>query len=349
MGRFARQVDYYSGPCWQGGAPASRWIEVEGVRIRREGEGESPAPSRSVVFVDELVNWHTHLGDAFLAGEPLPRDLETLVKPGVGYKHRRLAEAPRDQIVAGIAGALEAFAASGMEEVWDFREQGPAGLLMVREAARRLGARAPTLRLLGRPAQGSASEAELEALLHLADGLGLPSITDLGVDACRELAEAVHAQRKLVAIHASEGTREPIEDILGLEPDLLVHLCHASPGDLERVRAAGVPVAVCPTSNAYFGLRSPVDQLERLGIPWGFGTDNAMFGFRSLLTEVRQAREWFPQLVDEVWLRALSRRLEKPINQVGPLKRVTRPRRVLALPLRHGQVAWSDEPRILER
>jgi cytosine/adenosine deaminase-related metal-dependent hydrolase len=88
-------------------------------------------------------------------------------------------------------------------------------------------------------------------------------------------------------MHASEVRREGIGEVLSLEPDLLVHLCKATRGDLEAVAAAGIPVAVCPRANSYFGLRPPVRRMLDLGIRVCIGTDNAMLATPEPLAEAR--------------------------------------------------------------
>lgn len=336
----------YAGPRWQAGEATEWRVRLEGDLIVEEGPDEIGAGAEPAVFFDGLVNWHAHLGDAFLQGRPRPRDLAELVRPETGWKHIQLARASRQEIRDGIVETLRAFARHGIADVFDFREQGPDGLLVARDALARAGPQAPRVHLLGRPARLPWTPSELAALFHLGDGVGLPSLSDWGPTVCRSLAELAHQEARFVALHLSEAHRESVEDALSLQPDLLIHLCKAEPADLRRVRDADVPVVVCPKSNDWFGLRPPVPGLERLGVPWLLGTDNAMLGSVDLLREAALLQEWYPDLASDALCRALTRRPGKVINRMAKLK----PRRLAASPLailpRRGDGApeWTAPP-----
>lgn len=341
-------MTFYAGPRWRDGEPEDAWIQVESGRLADEGRGSCPGPAEPAVMLEGLSNLHAHVGDAFLRGKELPRDLADLVAPGSGYKHRMLRAATDETVEAGIRAQLAAFAAHGTAWVVDFREQGVEGIRLARRAAK--SSPPVGLLLLGRPAGVPPEPSAADPLLAEADGLGLPSLTDYGRDACTALAEAAHRRGRPVALHVSEARREPIEDALGLEPDLLVHACAATPADLRRIADAGVPVAVCPTSNARFGLRPVADRLEALGASWFLGTDNAMLGGVDLLDEARALRRVAPDVPDEALLRALTTPPEKPIKRIGRLgERRAPPRRLVVVPTDdRGRVRWGARATRLE-
>ncbi len=240
--------------------------------------------------------------------------IEALVAPGRGLKHQWLATATPAQVGAGIRAHLQRMEESGITHVLDFREQGVAGLRVARESAR---GRRIRVRWLGRPDPFPVkARADVAALVSAADGLGLPSVADWGRKACEALAEAAHVRQKPVALHVSEARHESVEDVLALDPDLVVHACHSTAAELGRLAEADVPVAVCPTSNAYFGLRPPVESMERAGIRWFLGTDNAMLGSADLVAEVRQLVAWYPTLAPGTLFRALTTPPEKAIYRL---------------------------------
>lgn len=339
----------WAGLRWRNGVPEEAWVRTRGSRVVDEGEGAPPGPAEPVVLLDGLIDYHTHVGDAFLEGERLPRQLEALVAPGSGFKHRRLAQTSPTRLRAAAERHLGSLARNGIVEALDFREQGLEGIRWAQAAAQRV----PDLRLrlLGRPADDGPDSTQLPALLRAADGIGIPSLSDWGLPRCRALAEAAHRGRKSVALHVSEAQREPIEDVLSLEPDLLVHACAATDRDLRRIHDAGVPLALCPTSNAFFGLRPRADRLESLGVAWHLGTDNALLGAHDLVAEARRLRSWFPKLPDASLLRALTTRPEKVINRIDRfLPRVPPASRLVALARDpHGRVRWRSPPRLLHR
>ncbi|MBI2078097.1 MAG: amidohydrolase family protein, partial [Euryarchaeota archaeon] len=309
-----------------------------------------PARAKPAVILEGLHNYHTHMGDAFLRGRPLPRGIDELVRPVTGYKHRMLASAGPATLQSGVRRVLQEYANGGARSILDFREQGVQGVGWVRRVHDALGPHAPQVRLLGRPAKPAPDEAELEDLVERADGLGLPSLSDVGPASLAAAAAICHRARKPLAIHASEQRREDIDVILGSKPDLLVHLNAATAADLRKVARADVPVAVCPTSNAYFRIRSQVRSLRRAGIAFFLGTDNAMLGGTDLVEEARLAKRHCPEVKDEELLRALTTPPEKAIKHVRRVPAASGAREpVVVLPLRRGRVRWGGRPVVARR
>lgn len=282
------------------------WLEghvvVEGGRIVDVARGEPPvAPIARGTIVPSFVNAHTHVGDAVARSDKLPAKLADAVKPPDSYKHRVLASTPAAQIVEGIRGALREVEGSGAAGLVDFREGGLAGLQQLRAAA----VPAVRARVYARPSTMAFDEAEARALLQEADGLSVSSLPD---DArAPALAALARAAGKGFALHASEPAREPIAPVLDLRPELLVHLTFATRADLEAVRDARVPVAVCPRSNARWVKRIPdVRAMLDLGMAVALGTDNAMLHACDVLAEARALRDLAPDVAPEEVLRMLA-------------------------------------------
>lgn len=337
----------YAGPFWRSGEPREGFVRIERGRILEEGEG-APSGARPSVILEGVHNYHTHIGDAFLAGRPLPRSLEALVKPVTGYKHRMLARAKPASLVASMRRALRRYSDAGTASLLDFREQGLPGIRMAREAALGLDSHAPVVRLLGR-AGSPGTLRDLDEVVAASDGLGLSSVTDAGADA-DAYAERTHQAGKPLAIHASERIREDIDRILSLRPQLLIHLVQATPNDLRRIRDEDVPVVLCPSSNRFFRLRSPVARVRRAGLRFFLGTDNAMLGVHDLLEEARLARRLDRSLPDAALLRALSTPPEKAIKRIQAVPEPPGgPPRLMVLPLRRGRVQWQARPLLARR
>lgn len=339
----------YCGPRWsEGRAHGEGFIRVERGRIVEEGDGAPPG-ARPSVLLDGVHNYHTHVGDAFLQGHNLPRSLPALVKPGTGYKHRMLAKGPRSAIVRGITAALDAYQAAGTRSILDFREQGVAGVGTLRRIAR--GPRpAPVVRILGRPVRDHADDDELQALCEQADGIGISSIADVEADIVEQASRACRRARKPFALHVSEQRRDPIDRVLAYAPQLVVHLCQATRPDFRTLAKEEVSVAVCPSSNAFFRLRSPINDLVRARIPFYFGTDNAMFGHFDVVGEVARARTWAPRVPDDEFLRALTTPIEKAIKRTQPVPLPAGvPERVVVLPRRRSRVEWGSRPIVAAR
>src|SRR5436305_13267596 len=93
----------------------------------------------------------------------------------------------------------------------------------------------------------------------------------------------------MLGSHRSERLREDIDKVLGLSAAFLVHMVQATDADLARCAEAGVPLVLCPRSNAFFGLTPDIPRLLRAGVELHLGTDNAMINTPSMLREMEFA------------------------------------------------------------
>ena len=258
------------------------------VEVGKAGTDSTRGRERRIrgIVVPSPVNAHTHLGDAISVREPPPGPVSRLVRPPNGYKFRLLAAASSTTKLRGLRGALDRMARDGVAAVVDFREEGVAGVRLLREAARRTSVR-PVV--LGRPTLRPVDPRELRELLEVADGVGLSSALEESVETRRAVARACRARGKRYGLHASEARREPPESYLDPRPDLVIHLAKAIDDDLLAVRDARVSVAVCPRSNALFGRQPDLRAMERAGLSVLLGTDNAMFHAPSIWRELEFA------------------------------------------------------------
>lgn len=273
----------------EGARPA--YVRVRDGRVTEVGalgtEGRHRGETRiRGIVVPPPVNAHTHLGDAVSVREPPPGPVSKLIQPPHGYKFRLLASASRAEKVAAIRASLHRMEREGVAATVDFREEGRAGVELLRDAARGSSVR---VLALGRPLARPVVSSELRGLLAVADGAGLSSARDETEETRRAVARACRAAGKPFALHASEAVREKPERYLDPRPDLLIHLAKATPDDLATVRDERVSVAVCPRSNALFARQPDLGAMERLGLSVLLGTDNAMFHAPSLWREMEFA------------------------------------------------------------
>lgn len=238
------------------------------------------------IVLPAAVNGHTHLGDAAFGREPPPGPVSRLVAPPNGVKFRLLRDTPPARKRAAMRAALERMELEGTGAVVDFREEGLAGVELLREAARD---RALQVVALGRPLRRPVDPTELARLLTRADGVGLSSAREEDLPTRVAIARACRSAGKRFALHASEVVRERPESYLEPRPDLLVHMFRASDDDLRAAAEAKVPVVLCPRSNALFGHAPDLRRLERAGLTFFLGTDNAMFSAPSMLRELEFA------------------------------------------------------------
>ena len=251
-------------------APVDIFIE-NGVITAIEDNPRAP----DIWICPALFNTHTHLGDTIAMDCGTTGDLEALVTPPDGLKHRLLRAASRQELVSGMRASMEGMIATGTCGCADFREGGTDGVHALKEAAAGLPFR-PFI--FGR-----------EGGEMVAGGLGISSTRDVP-DVERQVEEAKRAEKK-IAFHAGERDSEDVDAALAYEPDLLIHMTHATKRQLRGCAEREIPIAVCPRSNWMLGVTSsakhpPLSLMEDLGCTVCLGTDNVMFVAPDLFSEM---------------------------------------------------------------
>lgn len=273
------------------------WMETKAGRIVRSGRGEAPeAPDASGWIVPSLVDAHTHVGDAFLRERPgKPHTVKELVGPG-GWKHTHLAAADPDEQATATRDHLDAMAARGVAACIDFREGGVQGARWLRA----IETDVQTI-IHGRPGKPGFDEDEADALFAVVDGLGFSGLRDINMRDLEDWADAARGHRKAVGIHVSEDQRDDIHAAISLGPDYVVHMTQGKTSDFDELADARIPIVVCPRSNAFFGMRPPIQKMLDSGCQVALGTDNAMFHAADLVAEAGLL-----DLDDETRLRMMS-------------------------------------------
>jgi len=260
-----------------------------GVAVERgivTGVSDSPPEDithRGIVF-PAMVNAHTHVGDAFIMRVP-KGSVEDIVAPPDGFKFKMLAKTSGKVIVKGMTRAADEMADTGTGAFVDFRENGLRGVRALKTAMK--GHEGVQAVILGRPRKLAYDADETREILGSADGIGLSSISEWKRKDLVSISAQARSAGKIFAIHASERAREDFEFISELEPRFVVHMAKAGAKDFEACGEAGIHVAVCPRSNAFFGFKPPVRRMLDAGIDVALGTDNAMLARPDMLAEAR--------------------------------------------------------------
>ena len=239
------------------------------------------------------VNCHTHLGDAFIE-KPDKAAVEELVAPPDGLKHRMLAAVEPEVQITAMKAAIELMGSIGTSHFIDFREGGLEGARRLLLAS--IGSRTRPV-IFGRPTEID----ELESLLTVVDGIGMSAVSDMGFEELVTISGQTKKAGKGFAIHASEAIQENSDEYLELKPDLLVHMVKADSDNLNACSAAGVPIAVCPRANAFFGLKPPVQQMLDADIKVCLGTDNAMLASPDIFAEMKLLADDFNLAKEDVF------------------------------------------------
>ena len=271
----------FSGRIWNGQGFEDGYLVISDGTVKDAVFGESlGSPDHSGCIMPGIVDTHTHVADAGLV---LDRryGLEELVAPPDGLKHRYLSETDGSKIRDDMREYISRLEMSGVSGFLDFREGGVEGARLLRSVS-------GNATILGRPVSDRYDPNEIDGILEYADGIGLPSITDMDAGYIDAVADHVHRKNKMLALHVSERVREDIGHVVSLEPDLIVHMVQATDRDMRECADNGIPVSVCPTSNLYFGMVPPVGRMIDAGMEISIGTDNGMlFPSADIFDELR--------------------------------------------------------------
>ena len=274
-------VRTFSGRIWNGQQFEDGNLVIEGGRIKDIVLGQlSKGADLTGLLMPGVIDTHTHVADAGLV---LDRKygLEELVAPPNGLKHRYLRENSDEKIAAEMRLYISKLESSGVSRFIDFREGGVKGAKLLRSVSDRAV-------ILGRPESKGYDPSEIDEILQYADGIGIPSISDMDIGYIDAVADQVHKKNKMLALHVSERVREDIDIVISLEPDLIIHMTKATDEDMRKCADNNIPVSVCPSSNLYFGMVPPVARMLDAGMAVSIGTDNGMLSpSADIMTEAR--------------------------------------------------------------
>ena len=279
-------MDYVSGEILTKNGFQKGYIGFEKGRIAETGKNTPPKkPVATGLIVPSFVNAHTHIGDSFIKNKKinLPKDVEKLVAPPNGLKHKLLNKASEREIVDGMKKSIDEMVESGVSVFCDFRENGIKGINKLKNALTNTNLSSI---ILSRPVKMEYNKDEINVLLENSNGIGLSSISDWNYSELARIAGHAKKKGKVFAIHASERIREDIDLVLDLKPDLLIHMVKANKSDLEIVKDNDIPIVVCPRSNNFFGLKTDLELFKKVGVKLILGTDNAMINSPNILDEI---------------------------------------------------------------
>jgi len=279
-------MDFISGEILTINGIKKGYIGFERDKIVETGKGNpSKKPICEGLIVPSFVNAHTHIGDSFIKekGIDLPKNIEELVAPPNGLKHKLLRETSDEDIIDGMELSLDVMIKSGTKYFCDFRENGILGISQLKAA---LQLWKISSIILSRPDSLCYDKNELDLLLKNSDGIAISSISDWNYSELEKIAKDARDKKKIFALHGSEMKRENIDDILDLKPSFLVHMIKASESDLVRVKENNIPIVICPRANSFFGLKPNFKLLKKVEVDLLLGTDNAMLYSPSILEEM---------------------------------------------------------------
>jgi cytosine/adenosine deaminase-related metal-dependent hydrolase len=285
------------------------YLEIKNGRIKSAGAGNYKGSTKSLdtgsfLIIPGFINAHTHIADSIGKDVAAGRRLDARVHPMFGAKKKILQKSQPEHLKAFIRNSAISMMKKGVIAFADFREDGPEGARLLKEAIAGLPIKCV---MLGRTnyysdpkdTAGLPPEAVKQAqrVLNMADGLGISGAnenTDAALAQYRQLAG-----KKLVAIHAAESKevvayskentgRSEIDRITEhLKPDFVVHMTNATEDEISLVAKNGIGVVVCPRANGVLGAGIPkVARMLRQGCLVAIGTDNVMLNSPDILREL---------------------------------------------------------------
>ncbi len=274
-------------------------LSVSDGRIIAIGE---PFPDAEIIDLGHVllspmfVDAHCHLGDTGAKEIGIGLPLEQVVVPPDGLKHRFLANINPETHIQQMRQGLLEMLRNGVIACADFREQGLQGIKALRQAASDLPIK---VLALGRMAEGTSLDtlhSEADAILEIADGLGIRDINSYPIELLKELRNQF--PEKILAMHVSESASSEKRSqaefgkgqtarALELSPDFLVHLTNTPTMELTNVASSGTSAVCCPRSNAILGDGLPdVTAWVEAGINFGIGSDNMMVSSPDMFREM---------------------------------------------------------------
>ncbi|MEW6222597.1 MAG: amidohydrolase family protein [Candidatus Hadarchaeota archaeon] len=243
-------------------------------------------------IIPPFVNAHTHVMDSVAKELYIGRSQPEVVGLG-GVKFRALESAGKNSLISAAKATLQDMFKTGTLAHCDFREGGVEGVKILRSFSK------PPLKssILSRPS----SLDEIEQVLAVADGLGLPSLDFMEQKNLAKASRMTKKSGKIFALHVAEtaeaqalhvkktGVTE-VESALKLNPTFVVHVTHSTEKDMKLLKKSGIPVIFCPRANSLLGAGlPPIAKALELGVPFCVGTDNAMVCQPDMFEELRFA------------------------------------------------------------
>ncbi|MDI1494879.1 MAG: cytosine deaminase [Cenarchaeum symbiont of Oopsacas minuta] len=292
-----------------------RYVESTNIKIVRGRFGrigsnihasssETSIDCEGLLIVPGMINAHTHIGDSIGKDIALGASVDSKVHPVYGIKSKILAESNPKHLVAFMRASCKSMIKNGITTFVDFREDGLAGINLLRDAVSDVPIRTIILGRLNlyqnrqqiRQNHTRAREyvQELAELLKKCDGVGISGANEhsnatLQMYSKMPKIRAIHCMETRDSVRVSREItgRSEIIRALALRPDFLVHMTQASRTDLRLAAKKTRGIVVCPRANATLMEGLPdVYAMSQAGCNVAIGTDNVMINSPDIFREM---------------------------------------------------------------
>ena len=254
------------------------------------------------IIAPSFLNGHTHIGDSIIKDEGYGLSLGEMVKPPDGVKHRALASAEDEDIIASMKSSMLDMAESGVTHFIDYREGGIKGVKLLRQASKDIPIKPIILgrddSFYGDDPDLAKVKSQIRKLLKIADGIAPSGFGEITDEVANLIVEECNNAGKISSIHVAESESTQIESVeksgkteieRGVDSNFnqLVHCTNPKNDDLELIKNSNANVVVCPRANATLNVGiAPLNEMLDLGIKPILGTDNLMLNSPDMFREL---------------------------------------------------------------
>lgn len=254
------------------------------------------------IIAPSFLNGHTHIGDSIIKDEGYGLSLGEMVKPPDGVKHRALASAEDEDIIASMKSSMLDMAESGVTHFIDYREGGIKGVKLLRQASKDIPIKPIILgrddSFYGDDPDLAKVKSQIRKLLKIADGIAPSGFGEITDEVANLIVEECNNAGKISSIHVAESESTQIEFVeksgkteigRGVDSNFnqLVHCTNPKNDDLELIKNSNANVVVCPRANATLNVGiAPLNEMLDLGIKPILGTDNLMLNSPDMFREL---------------------------------------------------------------
>jgi cytosine/adenosine deaminase-related metal-dependent hydrolase len=257
-----------------------------------------------LLLVPGFINMHTHIGDSIAKDVTLSGSPDSKIHPVLGSKQRILRQSRSEHLVSFMKNACYSMIRKGITTFVDFREGGPQGVALLRQALEFVPIRGI---ILGRVESyhdkeqikknlplSNDSKKSLASVLKISDGVGISGANENSDSSLKYYSKT----KKLRAIHSSETKQSVLiskkltnktetKRALLLKPHFLIHMTYAGISDLKKVSKRTRGVVICPRANSSLAEGIPnFVQMQNAGCTIGIGTDNVMINSPDMFREM---------------------------------------------------------------
>jgi len=285
-------------------------IKIQNNRFKRIQPKIGASSKEEIIDVEGLliipgfVNCHTHIGDSIGKDVTLNTSVNKKIHPVFGAKSKILNKTNKEILGSFMKNSCNSMLTKGITTFVDFREGGIDGVLLLKEILKKSPIRSIVLGRLNyyqspneirkNVSLPKSKLQDLEELLKRCDGLGISGANENSKSVLNQYSKtskirAIHASETKQSVSASKKMTRKSETIraLDLKPHILIHMTHASLGDLHAASKKTRGIVICPRANASLSEGIPdIELMKKAGCTLALGTDNVMVNSPDMFREM---------------------------------------------------------------